>query len=80
MPVSIPRALPSPERLEEVLRYDNKKRALVWRKSFGRARAGSVAGHQNSKGWRRITLDGVPYSAYQLLVLMVGEEEAKQAR
>ncbi len=56
----------SQSRLKEVLEYDPLTGAFTWRKTRGRAAAGSVAGCVNHSGYCMIRVDGYAYYAHRL--------------
>jgi hypothetical protein len=73
--------LPSKERLEELFTYDAEKGELVRRIGRrGKAPAGSVAGTIDSRGYRRIMIDGKLYPAYRLIFFMVKGIDPGQGR
>ena len=54
------------QRLKEVVQYDRKTGLFYWRVSTGKASRGSVAGHTDSSGYTKISIDGVKYFAHRL--------------
>jgi hypothetical protein len=54
------------ERLRQVLHYNEVTGVWTWLISRGRIRAGSVAGHVPSDGYRRIRIDGQTYISSRL--------------
>lgn len=63
-------SLPSVGRLLNLLRKDPTTGELLWRTKRGRAKAGDVAGNINSKGYRKIRVDGKLYLAHRLAYVM----------
>lgn len=63
------------QRLREVLSYDAESGVFTWTKTVSQtAKAGSIAGHAHSSGYRRITVDGCVMLAHRLAFLyMTGE-------
>jgi hypothetical protein len=53
-------------RLREVLRYDRRNGNFYWKVSTGKAKRGEVAGHTDSVGYTKISVDGVKYFAHRL--------------
>jgi hypothetical protein len=54
------------KRLHEVLRYDRRNGNFYWKVSTGKAKRGEVAGHTDSAGYTKISVDGVKYFAHRL--------------
>ena len=54
------------KRLREVLKYDRRNGNFYWKVSTGKAKRGEVAGHTDSLGYTKISLDGVKYFAHRL--------------
>jgi hypothetical protein len=50
------------DRLRQLLDYNADTGIFRWKASRGRARAGSVAGYLDSRGYRRIKVDGRHYA------------------
>lgn len=59
------------KRLKEVVQYDRRLGLFYWRISTGKASRGSVAGHTDSAGYTKISIDGVKYFAHRLVWLYV---------
>jgi len=59
------------DRLVQVLHYNLESGVFTWKINRPRARAGSVAGHVNKRGYLKITVDGQEYAASRLAVLYV---------
>jgi hypothetical protein len=58
-------------RLMAVLDYDADTGIFLWKRSISRrVRVGERAGAINTKGYRQITIDGVPYVAHRLVWLI----------
>jgi hypothetical protein len=53
-------------RLKEVVKYDRREGFFYWKISTGKASRGSVAGHTDSGGYTKISIDGVKYFAHRL--------------
>jgi hypothetical protein len=68
--------LPSIERLNQLLNYDPETGIFRW-KIFRRwsAKVGDIAGFISSKGYRKISVDGVDFSAHRLAWKMFYNEE-----
>jgi len=54
------------KRLKEVVRYDKKTGLFYWKVSTGKASRGGIAGHTDSHGYTKISIDGVKYFAHRL--------------
>ena len=54
------------KRLKDVVRYDKKTGLFYWRVSTGKACRDGVAGHTDSYGYTKISIDGVKYFAHRL--------------
>lgn len=54
------------ERLKEVVRYDRRTGGFYWKVSTGKASRGAVAGHTDSAGYTKISIDGRKYFAHRL--------------
>lgn len=64
-------ALPSIDRIREVLSYDPASGVFRWKRSFrGSARAGDVAGSRRKDGYIRIKIDGAVLYAHRLAWLL----------
>ncbi len=59
------------KRLKEVVQYDRRLGLFYWRVSTGKASRGSVAGHTDTNGYTKISIDGVKYFAHRLVWLYV---------
>ena len=59
------------KRLKEVVQYDRRSGLFYWRVSVGKASRGSVAGHTDTMGYTKISIDGVKYFAHRLAWLYV---------
>lgn len=55
------------ERVRELLDYSPETGGLLWKVSQGAAKAGSVAGTTNNKGYRLIKIDGRSYFSHRLV-------------
>jgi hypothetical protein len=53
-------------RLKEVVRYDRRSGLFHWKVSTGKVARGAVAGHTDSSGYTKISIDGVKYFAHRL--------------
>jgi hypothetical protein len=61
------RPLPPLEQLQQLLDYDPKTGVFLWRVTRNHlSPAGSQAGSLDSKGYRRIKIDGFPFKAHRL--------------
>ena len=58
-------------RLKEVVRYNKQTGLFYWRVSTGKAKRGEVAGHTDSVGYTKVSIDGVKYFAHRLVWLYV---------
>jgi hypothetical protein len=54
------------KRLREVVRYDRREGLFYWKVSVGKVKRGAVAGHTDSNGYTKISIDGVKYFAHRL--------------
>lgn len=54
------------ERLKEVIKYDRRTGLFYWKVSTGKVSRGAVAGHTDSAGYTKISIDGVKYFAHRL--------------
>lgn len=54
------------KRLKEVVRYNKQTGLFYWKVSTGKAKRGEVAGHTDSKGYTKVSIDGVKYFAHRL--------------
>jgi hypothetical protein len=54
------------KRLREVARYDRRSGLFYWKITVGKARRGCVAGHTDSNGYTKISIDGVKHFAHRL--------------
>jgi hypothetical protein len=54
------------KRLKEVVRYDKKTGLFYWKVSTGKASRGGIAGHTDSHGYTKISIDGIKYFAHRL--------------
>lgn len=59
------------KRLKEVVRYDRQSGLFYWRVSTGKVSRGAVAGHTDSNGYTKLSIDGVKYFAHRLAWLYV---------
>lgn len=59
-------ALPSLDRLNELLEYDPCSGRLTWKESRGSAQAGTEAGRVNERGYRMVTIDRVKYCSHRI--------------
>ena len=59
------------ERLMEMLRYEPQSGRLIWLKSWGRRRAGNVAGCHDKDGYIQVGLDGYRMKAHRIIWLIV---------
>lgn len=59
------------QELDQWLTYEPETGVFVWCVSRGKARAGSVAGRINNKGYRTIGIRGKCYQAHRLAWLLV---------
>jgi len=53
-------------RLREVVRYDRRSGNFYWKVSTGKAKRNNIAGHTDSNGYTKISIDGVKYFAHRL--------------
>lgn len=58
-------------RLKEVVWYNKQTGFFYWRVSTGKAKRGNVAGHTDSAGYTKVSIDGVKYFAHRLVWLYV---------
>lgn len=54
------------KRLREVVRYDRCSGLFYWKISTGKAKRGYVAGHTDSNGYTKISIDSVKHFAHRL--------------
>lgn len=54
------------KRMREVVRYDRRLGLFYWKVSTGKVTRGAVAGHTDSSGYTKISIDGVKYFAHRL--------------
>ena len=54
------------KRMREVVRYDRQSGLFYWKVSVGKAKRNEVAGHTDSSGYTKISVDGVKYFAHRL--------------
>ena len=54
------------QRLKEVVKYDRRKGLFYWKVSTGKVSRGAVAGHTDTAGYTKISIDGVKYFAHRL--------------
>jgi len=54
------------KRMREVVRYDRQSGLFYWKVSVGKAKRNEVAGHTDSSGYTKISIDGVKYFAHRL--------------
>lgn len=54
------------KRLKELMVYDPDTGLFTWRKTKGRAKAGSAAGCKDAYGYKVIRVDGLLYKAHRL--------------
>lgn len=66
------------KRLCEVVAYDKKSGDFYWKVSIGKAKRGNVAGHTDSNGYTKISIDGVKYFAHRLAWFYVRKEWPKR--
>lgn len=59
------------KRLKEVVRYDRRTGLFHWKVSTGKAKRGGVAGHTDSAGYTKVSIDGVKHFAHRLAWLYV---------
>lgn len=59
------------KRLKEVVRYNKQTGLFYWKVSVGKAKRGEVAGHTDSAGYTKVSIDGVKYFAHRLVWLYV---------
>lgn len=59
------------ERLKDLLSYNAETGVFTWRKTKGRAKAGSAAGCKDTCGYEVIRVDNVLYKAHRLAWLYV---------
>jgi hypothetical protein len=62
------------KRLKEVVKYDRRAGLFYWRITVGKAVRGAVAGHTDSRGYTKLSIDGVKYFAHRLAWLYVRGE------
>lgn len=65
---------PTRDRLLDMFHIDVDRGEIVWKKSQGRARAGSIAGNTNVHGYRRIHIDGAEYLAHAVIFFIAHGE------
>jgi len=53
-------------RMREVVRYDRRSGLFYWKVSTGKVKRGEIAGHTDSSGYTKISIDGVKYFAHRL--------------
>lgn len=59
------------ERIKELLSYDAHSGKFYWRVNRGAAKIGRIAGCLNTKGYRKISVDGHTYLAHRLAWLYI---------
>ena len=74
--------LPSKERLNELFHFDEESGDLIRKISVrGRnSKAGSVAGTQDARGYRRVGIDGVTYPMYRIIFFLTRGFDPGQGR
>ncbi|WP_312773304.1 HNH endonuclease [Atlantibacter hermannii] len=61
--------------INNTISYDPQTGIFTWKKSYGPRRAGNVAGHISTNGYRRIYINGKIYAANRLAwIIYYGEE------
>lgn len=61
---------PTRERLDELLSVDVESGVIVWKKSAGRVKAGSIAGGIDYNGYRRLSIDSEEVYAHQIVFFL----------
>lgn len=63
----------------DLLEYNRKTGELLWKKSLGRAKPGSVAGYTDTNGYVRLCIKGRMYLAHRIAWLMTHGEWPKNS-
>ena len=62
--------LPTRKELNALFKYDGDSGNLIYKKSRGRVKKGSIAGYMNDEGYRKVGINKKYYSAHRIIFFM----------